>query len=530
MGEDLFAETKRYVGFGPSDAACLVALRPLAAPQFSRIAAAFYDRIREHEDAHVVFADEEQITRLQHAMERWLARILSGVYDAAYEAETSKIGRMHVRVGLPQRYMFTAMALLRIELLRIVDIQVEAGAREATREAVCKILDLELGLMLESYGDALLERIERSRVQQDQDRFVLSERRYSAAIELARVAVVGLDRAGAIVFFNRNAEELAGFSRDEVLGRGFVDMFIVEDARSIFTAALARAGDGTNETLDAPLRCRQGRLREVEWQVALAPGGEVDGAVAFAMGRDRTDERALAERTLRNEKLAAIGTLAAGLAHEIRNPLNGAQLHVAFLERSLTKMNAADEVKDAVAVVGAEIHRLADLVTEFLDFARPKPLNVREVTAQGLIERIEQLTHDVAEHKSVKVTKDVPAKELVFQGDGPKLEQVLLNLVQNGIEAVEGQGGGTVSIRARRHPRSVVFEVEDDGPGLTTSDAPIFDAFYSTKPNGTGLGLAITHRIVTDHGGSVTVESRQGRTVFRVSLPLNVSPETSYVL
>ena len=343
------------------------------------------------------------------------------------------------------------------------------------------------------------------------------------------MAVVGLDRAGAIVFFNRNAEELSGFSRDEVLGRGFVEAFIVEDARPLFLAALARAGDGTNETLDAPLRCRQGRLREVEWQLALAPG-EAEGAVAFAMGRDRTDERALAERTRRNEKLAAIGTLAAGLAHEIRNPLNGAQLHVAFLERSLAKMGASAEVKDAVTVVGAEIHRLADLVTEFLDFARPMPLNVREVTAQGLVERIEQLTHDAAEKKRVKVTKDVPAKELVFQGDGPKLEQVLLNLVQNGIEAVEGQGGGNVSIRARRHPRTVVFEVEDDGPGLSTTDAPIFDAFYSTKPNGTGLGLAITHRIVTDHGGSVTVESRQGRTIFRVSLPLNVSPETSYVI
>jgi signal transduction histidine kinase len=125
---------------------------------------------------------------------------------------------------------------------------------------------------------------------------------------------------------------------------------------------------------------------------------------------------------------------------------------------------------------------------------------------------------------------DVPAKELVFHGDGPKLEQVLLNLVLNGIEAVEGQGGGTVAIRARKHLRSVVFEIEDDGPGIPTPDAPIFDAFYSTKPNGTGLGLAITHRIVTDHGGSVTVESRHGRTIFRVSLPLNVSPETSYVI
>ena len=102
MAEELFDEVKRYVGFGPEDAACLAALKPLAAPQFSRIAGEFYDRIREHEDAHAVFVDEAQITRLQHSMERWLGRILSGLYDASYSAETTKIGRMHVRVGLPR--------------------------------------------------------------------------------------------------------------------------------------------------------------------------------------------------------------------------------------------------------------------------------------------------------------------------------------------------------------------------------------------------------------------------------------------
>lgn len=529
MPEELFDEMKRYVGFSPEDAASLASLKPLAEPQFARMARDFYEHFQEHEDARAVFVDEAQISRLRLSLEAWLARILGGPYDVSYHAQTSQIGREHVRVGLPQHYMFTAIALVRIELLRIVDARVKPAARERTREALCKILDLALGLMLESYADALRERIERSRVQQDEDRYVLSERRYIAAVELARVAVVGLDEQGSIVFFNRNAEDLSGYSRDEVLGRDFVEMFIVEDARTLFAEALARTSDGTSETIDAPLRCRQGRLRDVEWQVALAPG-IADGAVAFAMGRDRTDERALAERTRRNEKLAAIGTLAAGLAHEIRNPLNGAQLHVAFLERSLAKMGASDEVKDAVTVVGAEIHRLADLVTEFLDFARPKPLNVKEITAQGIVSRIEQLTHDIAEKKRVEIVMDVPAKELVFHGDGPKLEQVLLNLVLNGIEAVEGQGGGTVAIRVRRHLRSVVFEVEDDGPGVAGSDAPIFDAFYSTKPNGTGLGLAITHRIVTDHGGSVAMESLKGRTIFRVSLPLNISPETSYLI
>jgi signal transduction histidine kinase len=104
---------------------------------------------------------------------------------------------------------------------------------------------------------------------------------------------------------------------------------------------------------------------------------------------------------------------------------------------------------------------------------------------------------------------------------------VLLNLLQNAIEATGSSGGGTVVLRSRRGPRSVTIDVEDDGPGLQTPDAPIFDAFFSTKEGGTGLGLAITHRIVTDHGGAIDVSSKAGKTTFRVSLPLTDAAQGS---
>jgi nitrogen-specific signal transduction histidine kinase len=103
--------------------------------------------------------------------------------------------------------------------------------------------------------------------------------------------------------------------------------------------------------------------------------------------------------------------------------------------------------------------------------------------------------------------------------DHGKLEQVLLNLVQNAVEAVESQGSGHVCVRLRRQPHSVVIDVEDDGPGLPSQGAPVFDAFYSTKPKGTGLGLAIALRIVSDHGGTITTDSKPGRTRFSVVLP-----------
>jgi signal transduction histidine kinase len=121
------------------------------------------------------------------------------------------------------------------------------------------------------------------------------------------------------------------------------------------------------------------------------------------------------------------------------------------------------------------------------------------------------------------VKVDLPSTDIVLDLDPAKIEQVLLNLLRNAIEAVDAAGCGTVTLRARRQPRHAVIEVEDDGPGVASPDAPIFDPFFSTKPNGTGLGLAIAHRIVTDHEGTIEFQSRPGKTLFRVTLPLRRS-------
>lgn len=244
-------------------------------------------------------------------------------------------------------------------------------------------------------------------------------------------------------------------------------------------------------------------------------------------GHDYTEEKALTERSRRAEKLAAVGTLAAGLAHEIRNPLNGAQLHVAYLERTLKRADASADALEAVGVVGEEIKRLASLVTEFLDFARPKPLERRTSSLAAIIERASDLAASHAETANCSIVRDLPARDIVVEVDSQKLEQVLLNLIRNAVEAVSPAGGGKVTVRLRRQPKTAIIEVEDDGPGLPSPNAPIFDAFYTTKPEGTGLGLAITHRIVTDHDGTVEVDSRPGRTVFRVALPLSPSPESA---
>jgi PAS domain S-box-containing protein len=522
--ETPFQELKRYVRLDQRDSELLRAFGVLAAPELPRIVQQFYDRIREHEEAHAVLKGEEQIQRLQRSLVAWLTRVCSGNYDEAYYEQTSIIGRVHVRIGLPQRYMLTAMALIRVELMRIADARLGAQAGP-TREAIARILDLELAIMLQAFKDSYTERLEQVARQERSElgtALARAEHRYVNAVELAGVIIVGLDAHGCIQLFNREAERVTSYARDEVLGKSFVEALGLEDGDGPLSSLVAEAlrSRAPSQVLESSLRTRAGKLRDVVW--SLNGSGELaeDSVVLLATGRDVTDEKATEERSRQNERLAAIGTLAAGLAHEIRNPLNGAQLHVSFLERAIKRKTNEQDMLEATRVVGDEIKRLANLVTEFLDFARPKPPELKPTSLVRAMEHACSLVDAAAKAAQVELTCDLPTSDVEFLADSAKLTQVLLNLLNNAVEAAAGVAGGAVRLRGRRGPRQVFIDVEDNGPGLPSLDAPIFDAFYSTKEGGTGLGLAITHRIITDHRGTIDVSSRPGKTSFQITLPL----------
>lgn len=527
-GESVFDEMKRYVRFSDEDARLLAELLPHAEPHFERIAAEFYERAREHEDAHKVFTGEPQVDRLKRSLVLWMRRVLAGPHDQAYFRETCKIGRIHVRVGLPQHYMFTAMALIRVAFEEIADACMGQKARPV-RIAASKMLDLELGIMIDAYRDELQERLQRiTALEREQaDRALAkTEHRYMQAVELARVLIVGLDADARIRLFNREAERVTELKRDEVVGRTFVDALLPEVLAEEHGVLIEDAAQGrlSTEALESAVRTKSGKVREVKWQLAYVPVEADNEVVLFAIGADTTDQNALARRVRQSEKLAAVGTLAAGLAHEIRNPLNGAALHVTFLERGLKRAGSADdETLEAVKVVGEEIKRLSELVSEFLDFARPQKLQKRAVSIRALCERAAQIVAPDAARANVDVKLDLPVADLTLDLDPAKMEQVLLNLLKNAIEAQEPVGFGTVTVRVRRQPRQEIIEIEDEGPGLADPHAPIFDPFFSTKPTGTGLGLAIVHRIVTDHEGAIDVHSHSGKTTFRITLPIRLT-------
>jgi signal transduction histidine kinase len=316
------------------------------------------------------------------------------------------------------------------------------------------------------------------------------------AIDGLPALVLALDQEGRITMWNRGLEELTGFGREEM--RGLPAGSLVE---------------GPSPT---PLRLKEGGERLVRWH--RAPLTSDDGApMTFAVGTDVTDEQQALAQTRRADRLDAVGTLASGLAHEIRNPLNAALLQLTLLRRRLERPDATPEtLRPAAAMVEHELHRLDRMVDDFIAFAQPRPLNLRPTDLASLCRTVAATVAPDAEAGRVRVRLEVPEQVTALPADPERLQQVLLNLARNALEAMPD--GGELVLRVRREARTAEIDVVDTGHGFP-EHAPVFDAFFTTKTTGTGLGLSVVHRIVSDHAGTITARSRPGETCFTVALP-----------
>jgi signal transduction histidine kinase len=233
----------------------------------------------------------------------------------------------------------------------------------------------------------------------------------------------------------------------------------------------------------------------------------------------------------RQEKLATLGTLAAGIAHEIRNPLTSVKARLYTLGKHI-KGNEAG-ITDA-AVISNEITRLERIVQEVLQFARPSDPQNRRVTADVPLREVQALMAGALEKTNVQLMFE-PGPELFVSIDPALIKQVLINLVRNAAEAIQGSGIVTLRLRADRavlRERAcdvAILEVADTGQGIPLEvEKRLFDPFFTTKESGTGLGLAIAARIVEKHGGALQYHTRPGRgTTFGIVLPLAAEPAKS---
>jgi signal transduction histidine kinase len=227
------------------------------------------------------------------------------------------------------------------------------------------------------------------------------------------------------------------------------------------------------------------------------------------------------------ERLAYIGTLASGLAHEIRNPLNSLNLNMQMLEEEIAETGGAPTGGRLLSITRSEISRLERLVTDFLAYAKPRPLELEDVPAVRLLERVEAVLAGELLRRGAEVEIEDRSGGARVRVDPGQLNQLLLNLAQNALNATEESGRPPqLRLLAYRHGSEVVLELVDNGIGISPEEqGRIFDLFYSTRKGGTGLGLAIVERIAKTHGGRITVKSSPGvGTAVAVAFPA-VAPE-----
>lgn len=353
-----------------------------------------------------------------------------------------------------------------------------------------------------------------------------SEAIYRGVVDTVDQLIIGLDDQRRVAFCNRCATEKLGYATRDLKGSPFVDLFASDEDRHLFSRLVERAerGESVSER-HLHVHTRTGDTRLVRWRLTpLSADGVV--SLLLAVGLDVTETLELERRLAQSEALATIGTLTAGLAHEIRNPLNAAKLQLELLTRNAAKVGdgeLAARIHDKAQVVRAEIGRLAHMLEEFLSLARPRAFELVPVPLAALLHEVAELQGPEAEEQDVDLRVSCPeAGDLCVLADPSKIKQVLVNLVTNALEAMRGAGVGTrVTVEGEPHGKSwVVLRVEDDGPGISDEHAgQLFHPFFTTKEAGTGLGLSVVKRIVEQHGGEISVgPSPEGGTIARVIL------------
>lgn len=257
----------------------------------------------------------------------------------------------------------------------------------------------------------------------------------------------------------------------------------------------------------------------------LLTGAAAGCAIAAAAGAAFYRRmQSLQRRTLHAERLAELGTLTGGLAHEIKNPLSTVQLNLQLLQEDLDPHNPAyKRITNRLNLVHRETSRLRDILDDFLRFAGKLELDRREVDLNELIEELVDFFTPQAQLNRVQA-RWRPSPQPVMARVDPKLvKQAVLNLMLNAVQAMaDAGGGGELILSAASRDGEAVIDVIDTGPGIPSDKlGEIFNAYYSTKKSGTGLGLAMAQRIAQEHGGRITVTSELGKgSDFQVHLPV----------
>jgi len=335
-------------------------------------------------------------------------------------------------------------------------------------------------------------------------------------------AVIVLNARQQVVFCNEPAEALLGKWIDSAFAETSEPLQALDHPLAPFVAELFQRGiERRNATVKVPFH--DGQTRELTVSSYRIPGGERAGGAVLAI-RDLDPVRAVQSLVTYSQKLAALGRLTSGVAHEVKNPLNAMRIHLELLKARLGGTNPA--ARENLDVIAHEIQRLDRVVQGFLKFVRPEELNLAPVDVGALLSDVARLMTPEAERAGTRIAVDVAPELPPVAGDAGLLQQACTNLVTNAIQSMPD--GGAVTLDAYRGTDgAIAVRVRDEGVGIPSDDLErIFRLYYTTKPQGSGIGLSMVYRIVQMHDGRIDVDSEVGRgTVMTMTLP--VAPRSS---
>ena len=349
--------------------------------------------------------------------------------------------------------------------------------------------------------------------------------------------IIVTDSKGRITYLNDAACGLFGLEATEAIGKRFD-----ERIRGLDWASLTQSGGPVSHDMEifypqnrfinfyvVPLvmEQRQGvagladsgrtqslRNERVAARSATAATAEEVGHVMIL--RDITESRRTAQQTIESERLNALMLLAAGVAHEIGNPLNSLHIHLQLMERSVQNLQdgAKEELEQSIHVARSEVNRLDSIVTQFLKAIRPSRPQLREENVNTIVEEAVRFFAPELQDRDIVVEQELRSDLPLLQLDRDQMKQAFYNVIKNSLEAVHRHG--TLRIRTDLDGTHVIVRFVDTGGGMSAENlSRVFEPYFTTKPTGTGLGLLIVRRIVREHGGELSIESseRKGLTL-----------------
>ncbi|PYZ99037.1 hypothetical protein CR205_10885 [Alteribacter lacisalsi] len=335
-------------------------------------------------------------------------------------------------------------------------------------------------------------------------------------------AILGIDKDFNVVMWNEAAEKLTGFSREELKPNIFIQLFStlydseMKDLKNSFTSKNELNRYEIIRKTDVTLYKKDSSPYVAEYTVTpMVSEGEVVGSV-FTF-RDITEKKKSEEMLHQSEKLSAVGQLAAGIAHEIRNPLTSLKGFLQLIEIY------GNEKKEYFKIMKSEFGRIEQILTELLILSKPQSLDKEVCDLNELLDHITTLLETQAIIKNIGIERTFTDDALQVFCAPHQIKQVFVNLLKNAIESMEQ--GGTIRVDVHEEDGNAVVKVIDEGCGIPKDQLKrIGEPFYSTKETGTGLGLMVTFKIIEEHGGTVDIDSEQGTgTTFTITFPLTES-------